>query len=111
MKYTILLLYFLIVACSTTTESDWPNIPPVVGKWDAVVTFGGSEEDIAHSIISTTDGGFAIIGNTQSIDGDFSEKKRTGSDIFVMKFNSNASLEWNIPMGDLKMTEGLILSN
>jgi hypothetical protein len=99
MKYTILFLYFLIVSCSPTTESDWPNIPPVVGKWDAVVTFGGSEEDIAHSIISTTDGGFAIIGNTQSIDGDFSEKKRTGSDIFVMKFNSNASLEWTHTYG------------
>lgn len=99
MKYTILFLYFLIVSCSPTTESDWPNIPPVVGKWDAVVTFGGSEEDIAHSIISTTDGGFAIIGNTQSTDGDFSEKKRTGSDIFVMKFDLNASLEWTHTYG------------
>ena len=99
MKYTILFLYFLIVSCSPTTESDWPNIPPVVGKWDAVVTFGGSEEDIAHSIISTTDGGFAIIGNTQSIDGDFSEKKRAGSDIFVMKFDLNASLEWTHTYG------------
>ncbi len=99
MKYTNLFLYFLIVSCSPTTESDWPNIPPVVGKWDAVVTFGGSEEDIAHSIISTTDGGFAIIGNTQSIDGDFSEKKRAGSDIFVMKFDLNASLEWTHTYG------------
>ena len=27
-------------------------------------------EDIAHAVIATQDGGFAVLGNTKSIDGD-----------------------------------------
>lgn len=100
MQHFLLFLFLvLIVSCSPITESDWPNLPPLVGAWDEVVTFGGSQEDTAHNIISTNDGGFAVIGNTQSINGDFSEKERAGSDFFVMKFNSASVLEWTKTYG------------
>ena len=38
--------------------------------------FGGSDEDIAHAIIATQDGGFAVLGNTKSIDGDLNESNK-----------------------------------
>lgn len=61
-------------------------------KW--VKTFGGSEEDIAHDVISTRDGGFAILGNTQSVDGDVSDKSRSGSDLLLIKFTAQGDLAW-----------------
>ena len=51
--------------------------------WDK--TFGGSENDEAHSIIQTEDGGYAVVGWTKS--------KGTGnSDIWVIKLDENGNL-------------------
>lgn len=86
-------------ACSPITQTNWSFLPPIENRWDAVQTFGGSAEDIAHAVIRTQDGGFAIVGNTQSTDGDFSEKTRAGSDLFLMKFSSMRTLEWTQTYG------------
>ena len=52
--------------------------------WDK--TFGGSENDEAHSIIQTKDGGYAVTGWTKS--------KGTGnSDVWVIKLNENGNLQ------------------
>src|SRR5210317_1785997 len=85
---------FFFIACSPVSETNWSFLPAVENSWDTVKTYGGSAEDIAHAIISTNDGGFAIVGNTQSTDGDFSEKIRVGSDLFLMKFTEIGTLEW-----------------
>jgi len=51
--------------------------------WDK--TFGGSENDEAHSIIQTEDGGYAVAGWTKS--------KGTGnSDVWVIKLDENGNL-------------------
>ena len=51
--------------------------------WDK--TFGGSENDEAHSIIQTDDGGYAVAGWTKS--------KGTGnSDIWIIKLDENGNL-------------------
>jgi len=92
--YWVIILLFLTLYCTTSLDTNWTFLPPVQGQWKTVVTFGGTEEDIAHGVISTTDGGFAIVGNTESTDGDFSQKKRSGSDLFLMKFDANAKQEW-----------------
>ena len=42
-NFLVFLFLFLIVSCAPITESDWPDLPPLVGTWDDVVTFGGSE--------------------------------------------------------------------
>ena len=88
MKLTFKILSLvLFVSCSKTSESNLPFLPPTNGNWVSVQTFGGSLEDIAHGIKTTEDGGFVIIGNTLSTDGDFNTKTRSGSDIFLMKFD------------------------
>ena len=74
-------------------------LPPTNGNWVSVQTFGGSLEDIAHGIKTTEDGGFVIIGNTLSTDGDFNTKTRSGSDIFLMKFDPTFQLEWTETYG------------
>jgi hypothetical protein len=51
--------------------------------WDKI--FGGSENDEAHSIIQTDDGGYAVAGWTKS--------KGTGnSDIWIIKLDENGNL-------------------
>lgn len=61
--------------------------------------FGGSDEDVAHAIIPTQDGGFAILGNTKSTDGDLDNKALPVSDLLLIKFSADAILEWHTTYG------------
>ena len=51
--------------------------------WDK--TFGGSENDEAHSVIQTDDGGYAVAGWTKS-------KGAGNSDVWVLKLDENGNL-------------------
>lgn len=55
-------------------------------------TMGGTESDIATSIISLTSGGYYIGGSTASSDGIFSGV-RNGSDCFIVKLNQNLEFQ------------------
>ena len=90
---------FIFIACSPNSDTDWAFLPPINGNWKTVKTYGGSEEDIAHGVSVTLDGGFVVVGNTQSKDGNFSDKSYVGSDIFLMKFDSFFNLEWTKTYG------------
>jgi hypothetical protein len=51
-------------------------------------TFGGPESDEGWDLIQTSDGGYAIIGTTQStVDG--------RSEIWLIKTDNNGEMEWN----------------
>ncbi|MEO0180287.1 MAG: hypothetical protein ABIM74_00855 [candidate division WOR-3 bacterium] len=50
-------------------------------------TYGGTNQDIAHSIVQTTDGGFAVAGWTRSF-------TVGGSDLLILRLNSNGSPIW-----------------
>ena len=52
--------------------------------WDK--TFGGSEDDEAHSIIQTEDGGYAVVSWTES-------KGAGNSDVWVIKLDENGNLQ------------------
>ncbi len=99
-KALLVLLSFCICSCErdifSTAISSSSNFE---GKLSWVKTFGGSNEDIAHAIIETADGGFAVIGNTKSIDGDITDKSVEVSDILFIKFDSEANLEWTKTYG------------
>lgn len=90
---------FIFIACSPNSDTNWAFLPPINGNWKTVKTYGGSEEDIAHGVSVTLDGGFVVVGNTQSTDGNFSDKSYVGSDIFLMKFDSFFNLEWTKTYG------------
>lgn len=67
----------------------------------SVQTFGGSRNDSGRSIITTSDGGFAILGFTQSMDGDILNKTDESFDFWLLKFDENANLLWNKTYGGL----------
>ena len=61
---------------------------------DNIKTFGGSDDDEANDIINTSDGGFMVIGSSKSNDGLIQNKMDLESDIILMKFDSDKSIEW-----------------
>ena len=96
------LLFFTIlinISCSNTDKDISSIIPISNGSLELVQTFGGSKNDVAKSVIATSDGGFAVLGYTQSMDGDVTGKNNENYDFWVLKFNSEAQLEWNKTYG------------
>ena len=96
------LLFFVILIAFSCKESDL-TFNPIVANSDGapklVQTFGGSKNDVAKSVISTVDGGFAVLGYTQSLDGDITDKATENYDFWMLKFDSEAQLEWNKTYG------------
>lgn len=66
---------------------------------NAVKTYGGSKNDVFQSIVQTADGGYAILGYTQSNDFDIINKSNESFDFWVMKFSSNGTLLWQQTYG------------
>ena len=64
------------------------------GALFAVTTFGGSGIDVARAIISTSDGGFAIAGRSNSNTIHFDSINLGSFDAFIMKLNTERAIEW-----------------
>ncbi|MEN8913584.1 MAG: hypothetical protein ABF257_07015 [Polaribacter sp.] len=94
--FSILLTFF---ACEKANLEFNPVSNLSNGTLGLIQTFGGSKNDVAQSVIATLDGGFAVIGYTQSMDVDVSDKLDESFDFWVLKFNSEANLEWNKTYG------------
>ncbi|MCO5251976.1 MAG: choice-of-anchor D domain-containing protein [Candidatus Kapabacteria bacterium] len=56
-------------------------------------TYGGNWFDSGESIQQTEDGGYIVVGHTQSTNGDVTENKG-GYDVWVLKLDLNGSIEW-----------------
>ena len=82
--------------------------PPVEINYslDWVQTFGGSGEETAQSVIPTNDGGFAVLGYTNSIDGDLAGKSLPVNDYWLLKFSASGDLQWNKTYGGSKDDRG-----
>ncbi|WP_294274684.1 T9SS C-terminal target domain-containing protein [uncultured Chryseobacterium sp.] len=59
---------------------------------------GGTNEDVARSVISTPDGGYVVAGYTYSNDGNVSGN-HGNYDLWVVKFSGTGALEWQKPLG------------
>lgn len=62
--------------------------------------YGGTCDDIAHNIRSTTDGGFIIIGETSSFafDGDVNATHGR-SDVWIVKTDATGNMSWQKTLG------------
>lgn len=60
--------------------------------------YGGSAPDQAYSIVPTADGGFAVLANSLSTDGDIA-CSHGQSDMWVLKLDSFGELEWQRCLG------------
>ncbi|MBT8294300.1 MAG: hypothetical protein KJN70_13580 [Eudoraea sp.] len=74
--YTLFIALFLF-SCSddeTVVPDNAYDNANFLGEIDWVKNFGGSDEETAQSVISTIDGGYAILGYSKSTDGDLADK-------------------------------------
>ncbi len=56
-------------------------------------SYGGSDNDIANSILHTSDGGYIVSGYSESTDGDVTGN-HNGYDYWVVKLKENGDIEW-----------------
>ena len=69
-----------------------------VVQWEK--TFGGTGDDYAVTAIETTDGGFVIIGDSDSnSSGDKSQNSKGGLDFWIIKINSTGTKLWDKTIG------------
>ena len=83
----------------TTDPTDDTTAAEFLGEIDWIYTYGGSNLDVANSVVTTQDGGFAVLGYTQSIDGDITDKTATDSDFWVLRLDADGQLLWSKTYG------------
>lgn len=93
----LICLLFFGACAKSSLESTFPQQEN--NDLQSLQLFGGSDEDIAHAIIATQDGGFAVLGNTKSIDGDLNGKNLPVSDLLLIKYTADATPEWHATYG------------
>jgi hypothetical protein len=84
------------------TKSYGPNVPTWentyliktddngVMEWN--YTYGGVDNDNGHSVLQTSDGGYAIVGTTVSFGAG-------GADVYLVKTDASGVMEWNKTYG------------
>ncbi len=67
-------------------------------QWEK--TYGGTGDDYAVTGIETSDGGFVIIGDSDSnISGDKTQNSKGGLDFWIIKINSTGTKLWDKTLG------------
>lgn len=97
-------LFYALVAsgCSIISYAQAPAI-----QWEK--TIGGSNLDQAKSIKQTNDGGYIVVGNSSSIDGDVTGNHSSNqtylTDFWVVKLNSSGAIQWQKALGGSSIEE------
>lgn len=110
-----LFLFFIgVLFFSCEKEDNNSGVPAsetaFLGEVVWIKTFGGSGEETAQAIISTTDGGYAVLGFTNSTDGDVQNKTNPVNDYWLLKFDTHGGLQWNKTYGGSKDDRGQSLA-
>ena len=92
--FVVLLLVFL----SCKNDDDSSSTPPE-GSISSIEIFGGTKNDSGQSVVATNDGGYAVLGFTQSNDDDITDKQDESFDYWVLKFSTENELEWKKTFG------------
>lgn len=69
--------------------------------------YGGSNEERANDIRTTSDGGSVFVGSTISTDGDVTGLHGTSNDVWVVKLDANGALEWQRTLGGSGLDMGM----
>ncbi|WP_396602832.1 hypothetical protein [Algibacter sp. R77976] len=88
---------FLVFNCSKNDDIKKDTSETI--EIDFVKSLGGSKNEIAQSVIKTSDGGYAILGYTQSMDGDITNKSNESFDYWLLKYNTDDVLQWQKTYG------------
>ena len=106
-KLVLIATLFFVFGCIKDAETG-QIIPKTsfLGEVDWIQSFGGSGEDSAREIISTTDGGYAVLGFSKSTDGDLSDKTIPVNDYWLIKLDASGNLQWSKTYGGSKDDQG-----
>ena len=102
-------LFLLVISCSRDEELNYgpeADLDTFKGEIAWVKTYGGSGEDTAQSIIETRDGGYAVLGYTNSTDGDLEGKALAVNDYWLLKLDAEGNMQWNKTYGGSKDDKG-----
>lgn len=90
------LVAFFVFGCSKSENKHTAPTEPTI---DFITTFGGSKNDLAKAVVKINDGGYAILGHTQSKDGDVNGKNNESFDYWLLKFDQHNTLQWQKTYG------------
>ena len=97
---TLFLSIYILFSCSSDDDNSVIQVDPVFeGQLVWVKTFGGSNEDDAIDIVEANDGGYVVLGFTNSIDGDITGKTNPDQDYWLLKLNQDGDKIWDKTYG------------
>jgi hypothetical protein len=88
------LLVWLMSLFGFTHLASAQTTPPI--NWQK--TYGGSGSDIAYAMKPTLDGGYIVVGSTESNDGDVSGN-HGGTDFWIVKLDATGAKIWQQTLG------------
>ncbi|MEP7233726.1 MAG: hypothetical protein ABI778_00390, partial [Ignavibacteriota bacterium] len=63
-------------------------------------SLGGSDDDMANSLIQTSDRGYMVVGSSKSKDGDAAGNPALGGqDLWIVRLNDNGNIMWQYTYG------------
>ena len=95
--FRLFFIAFFLVSCSKDKVNSPPQTPKI--EVDDIKTLGGSKNESAQAVVNTTDGGYAILGHTQSMDGDVTNKFNESYDYWILKYDSTNQIQWQKTYG------------
>ncbi len=101
-SFLSIFLFATLVSCSNDLENQKASPIPesrFLGELDLKNHFGGSGEETAQAIVATSDGGYAVLGFSNSMDGDLAGKALPVNDYWLLKFDAEDNLQWNKTYG------------
>ena len=110
MRFSVyIVLGLLLCACTADDSFTIKGNDEVPDTFTALVwtrSFGGSGDESPRSIINTNDGGYAILGLTNSTDGDLDGKALAVNDYWLLKLDAEGNLQWQRTYGGSKDDQG-----
>ena len=98
-KLCFIFCVFFLTNCSKDDKLITPETIINSGNLEFAETIGGSKNDLFNSVVKTTDGGYAILGYTQSKDGNIISKTEEDFDFWILKYDANNTLLWSKTFG------------
>jgi hypothetical protein len=107
-KFLFVFMVCAVFSCSREEANTDFDIPTTqfLGELEWIKSFGGTGEETAQAVIETSDGGYAILGFTNSTDGDIQDKSLNVNDYWLLKLDADGTLQWNKTYGGSKDDRG-----
>lgn len=102
--FGLLLLFSCVKEDADSAVSKIPST--FLGEVEWIKRIGGSGEETGQAIIKTLDGGYAVLGYTNSSDGDAHGKTSAVNDYWLLKLDVDGNMEWNKTYGGSKDDRG-----